>query len=159
MPTTRRVLLLSSLAALARGDTAQQIRDLFGDMANALTACNPQAFLAAFDKTMPGYHELTQNVTALVNEYVVESVIDLNKDDGDDQKRTVEADWLLTLRPRETQNCENPRPVTAHPVRRNASCRPQPLRPLHNTRYAHPKQRCRRTARPPATHRRHNTFS
>jgi len=114
---TRRALLLSSLAALARADTAQEIRDLFGSMVNSLTACNPQAFLAAFDKTMPGYNQLTVNVTALINEFVVESVVDFNKDEGNDQKREVEADWLLTLRPRLTQYCENPQPVMATATR------------------------------------------
>ena len=96
---TRRVLLLSSCAPLLGADSAQQVRELFGEMAGALSAANPQQFLGAFDKAMPGYQQLSVNVTALVSEFEIQCSVDFNKNDGDDQKRTVEADWLMTLRP------------------------------------------------------------
>ena len=96
---TRRALLLSSCAGLLRADSAQQVYDLFADMAAALSAANPQGFLADCDESMPGYNRLSEDVTALVREYLVQSSLELNKNEGDDQKRTVEVDWLMTLRP------------------------------------------------------------
>lgn len=110
---TRRMLLLSSLASVLRADSAQQVRDLFGSMTDALAACNPQIFLAAFDKTMPGYAQLVVDVTALVNEFAIESTVDFNKDDGDDRKRELEADWLMNLRPHLTGGCQDPQPAMA----------------------------------------------
>jgi hypothetical protein len=49
--------------------------------------------------------------------------------------------------------------MPAHPVRRRAPRRAKPLRPLHNARYAHPKQRRRCPARATARHRCHNPIS
>jgi len=109
---TRRMVLLSSLAPLLRADSAQQVWDLFGDMAGALSAANPQGFLTAFDKTMPGYNRITVDVTALVAEFEIQCSVDFNKNEGNDQKRTVEADWLLTLIPRLTIK-DNSRDVMA----------------------------------------------
>ena len=106
-PITRRVVLLGSLAAVLRADSAQQVWDLFARMAAALSAANPQEFLSAFDKSMPEYQKLGQNVTALVSEFELQSSVDFNKNDGDDRKRTVEADWLLVLRPLDSANFKN----------------------------------------------------
>jgi len=96
---TRRVLLLGWGAGLLRADAAQQVYDLFADMAAALSAANPQAFLADVDKALPGYEKLAADVTGLLREYLAESSVELNKNEGDDRTRKVEADWLLTLRP------------------------------------------------------------
>jgi hypothetical protein len=97
---TRRMLLLSSLAPLLRADSAQQVWNLFGDMAGALSAGNPEGFLTAFAKSMPGYHQLSVDVTALVAQFEIQCSVDFNQNEGNDQKRAVEADWLLILRPR-----------------------------------------------------------
>ena len=106
-PPTRRAVLLGSLACWLRADAAQQVWDLFGAMASALSACNPQEFLTAFDQSMPGYQQLREDATALVREYEVQSSIDLKKNEGDDQKRSVEAEWLMILRPHDTGGCTN----------------------------------------------------
>ena len=106
---TRRMVLLSAVAPLARADSAQQVWDLFGDMAAALSAGNPQQFLTAFNKTMPGYNRLSVDVNALTNEFEIQNSVDFNKNEGDDQKRTVEADWLMTLRPVQNLNLRDPR--------------------------------------------------
>jgi hypothetical protein len=104
---TRRMLLLSSLASLARADSAQQVWELFGSLASALSAANPQLFLAEVDKAMPGYQKLSDNLTALVREFEIQSTVDFNHNEGDDQKREVEADWLMLLRPLGTSNFTN----------------------------------------------------
>ena len=111
---TRRVVLLSSLASLAcnktlRADSAQQVWDLFGDMAASLSAANPQEFLAAFDKAMPGYQKLSDNVTALLHGFDIQSSVEFNKNEGDDQKREVEADWLMILHPVENGMYASPK--------------------------------------------------
>jgi hypothetical protein len=110
---TRRMVLLSSLASLAcnkplRADSAQQVWDLFGGMAASLSAANPQEFLTAFDKTMPGYQKLSDNVTALVHEFEIQSSVEFDKNEGDDQKRVVEAEWLMILRPLQNSNLTQP---------------------------------------------------
>jgi hypothetical protein len=105
---TRRMVLLSSLAPLLRADSAQQVWELFGGMAGSLSAANPQEFLGAFDKSMPGYNQLSDDVTALLREFEVQSSVEFRKNDGDDQKREVEADWLLILRPLENTNFKMP---------------------------------------------------
>jgi len=97
---TRRLLLLGSLAPLLPGaDSAQQVWDLFTDMAGSLSAANAQRFLTAFDKSMPGYDRLNANVTALLRQSEIQSSVEFTSNEGDDQKREVEADWLLILRP------------------------------------------------------------
>jgi hypothetical protein len=96
---TRRMVLLSSLAPLLRADSALQVWELFGDMAAALSAANPQDFLTYFAKAMPEYQKLSENVKALISEFEIQSSVEFNKNEGDDQKRSVEANWLLTLRP------------------------------------------------------------
>ena len=58
---------------------------------------------------MPEYADLRENVTALVREFSVESSVDFKKNEGDDQKRTVEADWFLILRPHDNNGCTNGR--------------------------------------------------
>jgi hypothetical protein len=117
---TRRMVLLSSLASLARNtlraDSAQQVWDLFGDIAASLSAANPEAFLTAFDKAMPGYQKLSDEVNALVRMFDVQSSVEFNKNEGDDQKREVEADWLMILRPVENGTFASPKgevPATA----------------------------------------------
>ncbi len=104
---TRRMLLLSSLASLAQADSAQQVWELFGSLAAALSAANPQLFLAEVDKSMPGYQKLSDNLTALLREFEIQSSVDFNHNEGDDQQREVEADWLMLLRPLGTANFTN----------------------------------------------------
>ncbi len=48
--------------------------------------------------------------------------------------------------------------MPTHPIRRRASRRPEPLRPLHHAGNAHPKQCRRRTARPAKRNRADDSF-
>jgi len=115
--TSRRVILMSAIAPLVQADEASQVRDLIAVMTGSLINCNPQGFLTAFDKGMPGYNRLSADVTALLREYEVESTVDVQKDEGDERKRSIEADWLMLLRQRLTLNCENPVPMPANVTR------------------------------------------
>jgi hypothetical protein len=94
---TRRALLLVPLAARLRADSAQEVWDLLGSMASALSEANAIAFMNAIDPAMPGYEALRGGVTALLREAEVQSSIELVEEEGDDRSRTVELDWLVHI--------------------------------------------------------------
>jgi hypothetical protein len=87
------LLLLISTAALA--DTAADIQNVFSGAAEALINDDATAFLDAFDRNMPDYAVLRSNIEGLLAAYEVGSTIEVITDEGDDQKRTIQLDWLL----------------------------------------------------------------
>jgi hypothetical protein len=89
-------LVVSSLI----GDTHDEIVDVIGNMANALSTVNAPKFMDAFDKTMPEYETLKSNVPALMNQSEITSSIEIIKEDGDDTKRVLDLDWYLEIRSR-----------------------------------------------------------
>ena len=99
---TRRALLLAPLllplAAGSAADPAQEVVDLITSAAASLSAGNAAAFLAAFDRAMPGYETLRANITALERQAEVQSSIDLVENEGDDRRRSLELDWILRIR-------------------------------------------------------------
>jgi hypothetical protein len=84
---------------LRAADAAHQVYSVFADMAAALSAPNAEAFMADFAKSMPGYNRLSLDVVGLLREYLVQSSVDLNMNEGDDRRREVVADWLMQLSP------------------------------------------------------------
>lgn len=94
---TRRALLFACAALPLRADDAQQVWDLFTDLAGALSDGKAEEFLSYFDRAMPGYQDLTTAVTALVLEDDINSSIELLSNEGTGTERTVEADWYLHL--------------------------------------------------------------
>jgi hypothetical protein len=87
-------LVVSSLI----GDTHDEIVDVIGNMANALSTVNAPKFMDAFDKTMPEYETLKSNVPPLMNQSEITSSIEIIKEDGDDTKRVLDLDWYLEIR-------------------------------------------------------------
>jgi len=85
---------LSTLIA----DTHDEIVDVVSNMANALSTVNAPKFMDAIDKNMPDYDKLKSNVAALMNQAEITSSIETVKDDGDENKRTVDLDWYLEVR-------------------------------------------------------------
>lgn len=81
-----------------RGDSSSDVIDLVGSMAAALTEVNVSAFMDAFDKDMPGYDDLKNQVTALVNQAEVSSSVEPVQESGDDSKRSIDLDWFLQVR-------------------------------------------------------------
>jgi hypothetical protein len=83
------------------------VREAIADMLGALTAVTadaqhdhnrvPGRFLDAFDSKMPGYDRLRTNVVALLDEGDIESFAEVVSIGGDDRRRTVELDWVLSL--------------------------------------------------------------
>jgi len=95
----RALLLLASTLALA--DTRQELIDVFGAMASALSEGNPAAFLRAIDASMPGYPRFAGAVKALAAQNDLSSSIEIGKQEGDGRVQTVELDWLLDIRGKE----------------------------------------------------------
>ena len=94
---TRRGLLAAFATLPLCADEAQDVWSLLSGLATALSEGDTVAFMNAFDRSMPGYQELQNNILALFAQYQVSSSIDLASDKGDDQMRTVEVDWLLQI--------------------------------------------------------------
>ena len=95
---TRRALLLVPLAACCRAaDAAQEVLDLIVDLAASLSAGNVALFMKAFDPKMPGYAKLRENVTGLIAQGDVQSLIDPLEDEGDDRRRAEQLQWTLLL--------------------------------------------------------------
>ncbi|HLK50939.1 MAG TPA: hypothetical protein VKT49_22510 [Bryobacteraceae bacterium] len=94
---TRRGLLCAATARVLRADDAQDIWNLFTEMAAALSDGKVAEFMKAFVPAMPGYDTLRLNVEALLASYELQSSIELIKEEGDAAVRTIELDWFLQI--------------------------------------------------------------
>jgi hypothetical protein len=106
----RRMLLALPFAMALRADSARDVWDLLGDAATALSDGDLAGFLDCFDPKMPGYEELRVDASALVAESPppspraatqrggVSCSIELVSDQGDDQARSLELNWILDIR-------------------------------------------------------------
>ena len=63
----------------------------------ALANQDADDFLSHFDPKMPGYAKLSDDVQALLARSEVSSTIEIVSDRGDNQKQTLELDWLLEI--------------------------------------------------------------
>ena len=95
---TRRMLLVVPLVACCRAaDSAREVLDLVADLASALSSGNVSLFLKPFDPKMPGYAKLRENVTGLIAQGEVQSLIDPLEDEGDDRRRVAQFHWTLRI--------------------------------------------------------------
>ena len=93
---TRRLLLMLPLAACCHaGDPAREVLDRVADAAGSLSAGNVSLFMKAFDPAMAGYAKLRENVTGLIAQGEVQSLIDPLEDEGDDRRRVDQFHWTL----------------------------------------------------------------
>jgi len=92
-----RTTLLLLVATLVVADTAADVLNVFTSAAEGLIDDDAASFLDQFDRDMPGYAVLQNNVTGLLAAYDVGATIEEITDEGDDHKRTVALDWLLIL--------------------------------------------------------------
>lgn len=90
-----RTALLLLFSTFAWADPSADVLKVFTSAAEALTNDDPSAFLDNFDRGMPGYADLRANIEGLLAGYEVGSTIEVVTDEGDEQKRAVELDWLL----------------------------------------------------------------
>jgi hypothetical protein len=80
-----------------RADSAQEVHDLFQNAAQALSDRNTDGFEGAFDSSLPGYAKLRGDVAALLKASDTQSTIEWEKNEGDDQTRSVQLNWLLEI--------------------------------------------------------------
>ena len=106
--TARCAALVCIAAAFACADAHDDVMEVLTAMAGALSeirrwGCFAQCqrvakFMSAFSKDMPDRDTLENNVTALVNNADVSSSITPLTEDGDEQTRKIDLDWLLEIR-------------------------------------------------------------
>jgi hypothetical protein len=92
-----RLALFLMSAALALAEPPADVIQFFANTAGALADNNSQVFLAAFDRNMPDYAKLHDEIEGLLAAYEVGSTIEIVNDNGDDRKRTLELDWVLSI--------------------------------------------------------------
>ncbi len=90
--------MLCLAAVSLGGDAHDDVIELVTSMAAALTASDVPRFMSAFDQNMPDYGRLETAVTGLVNQADVSSAIEPLSDEGNNQKRSMDLDWLLEVR-------------------------------------------------------------
>jgi hypothetical protein len=113
----RWILGLVLAAALLGAEPTQEVLDLFTGLAASLSGNDAVGFLAAFDRAMPGYDKLREEMTALVGPPPVNGVplteiannVDVVRDEGDAQHRTVEVNWRMRIKRRGDATAGAPR--------------------------------------------------
>ena len=90
-------VLVLSLAPGLRADSALDVHALFESAAGALSDGKAAAFEAVFDPKMPGLAKMRAQVEALLRTFDSQSSIEWQKNEGDDQTRTVQLNWLLEI--------------------------------------------------------------
>jgi len=86
----RRRTFLVAFTASALADTRQDLVDLFGRMAAALSEGDPETFLRAMDPSMPDYSRFAVNLRALALQNDLSSSIEINRQEGGDSIQLVE---------------------------------------------------------------------
>ena len=94
----RSAILVAAALACLYADAQSDVTDLFASMAAALVEVNVPQFMEAFDKNMPDYELLKNEIESLTNQAEVSSSIEPLKYEGDDKKRSVDLDWFLEVR-------------------------------------------------------------
>ncbi|HEY2845388.1 MAG TPA: hypothetical protein VGJ09_17125 [Bryobacteraceae bacterium] len=90
-------LLAACLMAAGQERPAPQMA-VFRDLAEALANRDADAFLEQFDPQTPHFDTLSDEIRELLAvTQEVGSTMDVISDDGDEQKRTLELDWLLKI--------------------------------------------------------------
>ncbi len=90
-----RLAPLLLFTSLAFAEPPADVRDFFRAAAEALVNDDASAFMARFDRDMPRHATLRSEIEGLLAAYDVGSSIEVVNDEGDNQKRTLELDWLL----------------------------------------------------------------
>ena len=90
-------LVAASLALFAQSRPPAHM-EVFRALAEALANRDADAFLDPFDRQMPDYDKLRDEIRDVVGTAEeIGSTIDVITDNGDEQKRMLELDWLLKI--------------------------------------------------------------
>jgi hypothetical protein len=84
-------------ATMACAEPPADVLDLFREAADALANDDASTFLATFDRNMTGYAAFRDEIVGLLAAHDVGSTIEVVNDEGDDQKRSLDLDWLLVI--------------------------------------------------------------
>ena len=88
-------LLAAALTLVAQERPAPQM-EVFRDIAEALANRDADAFLDQFDRQMPGYEKLRDEIRELLAvTQEIGTTVDVISDEGEEQKRSLEVDWVL----------------------------------------------------------------
>jgi hypothetical protein len=113
MKNVGRIIATAALLAIGfapgarAADPPRDVVEFFSDLARALVDAHSDdprfpssaaGFLEHFDSKMSSYEDLRHNVEDLVSRGDVGSAIDFVTDEGDEQKRTLDLDWLLEIK-------------------------------------------------------------
>jgi hypothetical protein len=90
-----RFAALLLVSGLAFAEPPADVLELFRTAADALATDDASTFLGKFDRNLPEYATLRTEVESLLAAYDVGSTIEVVGDEGDNQKRSLELDWLL----------------------------------------------------------------
>jgi hypothetical protein len=89
------IFLIAATMALA--EPPGEVLELFREAADALANDDSDTFLAKFDRNMTGYAAFRDEIAGLLAAHDVGSTIEVVNDEGDDQKRSLDLDWLLVI--------------------------------------------------------------
>jgi hypothetical protein len=90
-------LLAASLTAVGQNRPPEQM-EVFRAVTEALANQDADAFLDQFDRKMPQYEKLRDEIQDLFGAaQEIGSTIDVITDEGSEEKRTLELDWLLKI--------------------------------------------------------------
>jgi hypothetical protein len=92
-----RLALLLLTVAVASADPPADVLKLFRTSVEALAASDAQSFLDHFDRNMPQFAVLRDEVEMLLASHEVGSTMDIVNDEGTDQQRKLDLDWLLVV--------------------------------------------------------------
>lgn len=94
----RLILLLPLLFFQPPAETTpKDVQNLIRETAEDLSNTDTSAFLNHFDPKMPGYEMLHYEVEGLLARGPVTSTIEIVTDTGDNQRREMELDWILSV--------------------------------------------------------------
>jgi len=97
-----RLFLIAATMALA--EPPADVLELFREAADALANDDSDMFLAKFDSNMAGYAAFRDEIAGLLAAHDVGSTIEVVNDEGDDQKRSLDLDWLLVISEKNSVN-------------------------------------------------------
>jgi len=92
-----RFAFLLMAASLAQAEPAADVLKFFRTAAEALANNDPRGFMAKFDRDMPGYAALRDEIEGLLAAHEVGSTIEIVDDEGEGQRRALQLDWLLSI--------------------------------------------------------------
>jgi len=88
-------LLVAASALIAQERPAPQM-EVFREIAEALANRDADAFLDQFDRQIPEYEKLRDEIRELLAvTQEIGTTMDVISDEGDEQKRSLELDWVL----------------------------------------------------------------